>query len=150
MLEEARGICLAPNTHEADCLKLPSGFDRWQDWTKTIKHMRVLLFFGQGVKNAEQSNATQQQAFVMFELWYFLSSNFLFFLFFYFLDVCLITTCFWVDLVGKFGKHKFCGEWYWRAGHIGTTPCCFTSWMKPWVSRRGFKFNGSYRVSDPW
>lgn len=43
---------LASNAHKADSLKLPTDFDRWQGWTKTLKHMQVLLFFGQGVKNA--------------------------------------------------------------------------------------------------
>lgn len=51
-------------------LKLPTGFDRWQGRTKTIKHMQVLLFFGQGVKNAKQIDSILQQALVMYTDFY--------------------------------------------------------------------------------
>lgn len=61
------GIDLQMNAHEADSLKLPTGFDKWQGGTKAIKHMQVLLFFGQGVKNAQQIDTILQQALVMLE-----------------------------------------------------------------------------------
>lgn len=48
--------------------KLPTGFDIRQGWAKTIKHMQVLLFFGQGVNNAKQINTILQKALVMLDL----------------------------------------------------------------------------------
>lgn len=67
-INQIRDIYTPGNAHKADSLKLPTGFDKWQGWTKTIKHMQVLLFFGQGVKNAMQINQTLQQASVTLDL----------------------------------------------------------------------------------
>lgn len=55
-------------SHKAEYLKLPTGFDKQQGWTKTIKHMQVLLFFGQEVRNAKQMKSILQQALVTLEL----------------------------------------------------------------------------------
>lgn len=54
------------NAHQTEYLKLPTGFGKWQGWTKTIKHMQVLLFFGQGVneRQANRYNSTAGFSFV--------------------------------------------------------------------------------------
>jgi len=48
-------------------------------------YMQVLLFFGQGVKNAKQIDPILQQALVMLQLWFYPSSMITFFFLDYFL-----------------------------------------------------------------
>lgn len=80
-----RGIYIPNTVHSTNPPppKLLTGFDRWSGWTKTIKHMQVLLFFGQGVKIAKWKNINtgQQQALVISELWFLQSAEFQFVVF---------------------------------------------------------------------
>lgn len=56
----------------------------WQSRTKTVKHIQVLLFFGQEVSNAKQMNPILKQALIMLQLFILYHSLFVFSCFWFF------------------------------------------------------------------
>lgn len=118
-----RGIYFSINAHKINSLKLPTGFDKWQGWTKTIKHMQVLLFFGQGVKNAKQINTILQQALVMLELWYF--------------PLSLIFRCF---------NHRSCLGRY--SNLFPSSTVCREVWETSWLKHNFWQVSGGVMLED--